>query len=206
MGRHKLGVSGSTILSNPDLFNELFWDDIDVIEIGEFPDKKAFSQFLDLSRENDIPFGIHSPLIRNGSKYDLIQKVSVDPSDAWEQLEKEAAFLSQLGAKYILVHFPYFLRETNENPGELIEAGLKKLHRIQHEYSINIICEPKLGMERSEAGIKYLDSFPIEIWEEYSLKLCVDIGDYLLATGDDIIKYLRKWKKHIKIVHLHNCL
>lgn len=204
MNKHRFGVSGSTILTNPEQFDELFWDDIDLIEIGEFPNESSFSAFLDLCRVKQTPFGVHSPLLRNGSKYDLLEKVSIEPLVARKQLEKEAALLSRLGAKYILVHFPYFISETTEYVNEIIEAGLQELSRIQKEYAIPIICEPKLGIGRSAKGIQYFDSFPIEKWEKYSLKLCIDIGDYLIATGDEILKYLEKWKEHIKIVHLHN--
>lgn len=201
---HRFGVSGSTILTNPDQFDELFWEGIDLIEIGEFPDESAFHSFLELSRTKQTPFGVHSPLLRNGSKYNLLEKVSFDPLDARMQLEKEAALLSGLGAEYILVHFPYFARESTESVNELIESGLQELSRIQHTYEIPIICEPKLGIERSAKGIQYLDAFPVEIWEKYSLKLCIDIGDYFMAAGDEILKYLEKWKEHISVVHLHN--
>jgi sugar phosphate isomerase/epimerase len=204
LNKHRFGVSGSTILSNPDQFDELFWDDIDLIEIGEFPDEAAFHAFLELSRAKQTPFGVHSPLLRNGSKYDLLEKVAIEPLVARKQLEKEAELLSRLGAEYLLVHFPYFKSEAPENVNEIIEAGLQKLSLIQNEYEIPIICEPKLGVGRSAKGIHALDAFPIEIWERYSLKLCIDIGDYLIATGDEIINYLEKWKEHIKVVHLHN--
>lgn len=204
MNKHRFGVSGSTILTNPEQFDELFWDDIDLIEIGEFPNKTAFRAFLDLCNEKQMPFGVHSPLLRNGSKYDLLEKVSTEPLVARQQLEREAELLSRLGAEYILVHFPYFKGETTENVNEKIENGLQELSRIQKEYGMPIICEPKLGMGRSAIGIQYLDSFPIEIWERYNLKLCIDIGDYLIATGDEIVTYLEKWKEHIKVVHLHN--
>ena len=204
MNNHRFGVSGSTILTDPAKFEELFWDGIDLIEIGEFPDEMAFHALADLCRVKQIPFGIHSPLLRNRSKYDLLEKVSIEPVEARKQLEKEAAFLSRLGAQYILVHFPYFIGETTEQVNEIIEAGLQELSRIQKEYGIPIICEPKLGIGRSPKGIQYLDSFPLEKWERYSLKLCIDIGDYLIATEDEILIYLEKWKEHIKIVHLHN--
>ncbi|WP_429848138.1 sugar phosphate isomerase/epimerase family protein [Brevibacillus panacihumi] len=204
MNKHRFGVSGSTILTSPEQFGELFWDDIDVIEIGEFPNESAFRAFLDLCKEKQMPFGVHSPLLRNGSKYDLIEKVSFEPIAARKNLEREAALLSRLGAEYILVHFPYFKGETTENVNEKIENGLKDLSRIQKEYGIPIVCEPKLGMGRSAKGIQYLDSFPIKKWEKYNLKLCIDIGDYLIATGDEIVTYLEKWKDHIKVVHLHN--
>ncbi len=46
LSQHRLGVSGSTILTNPEQFDELFWDDIDLIEMGEFPNESAFNAFL----------------------------------------------------------------------------------------------------------------------------------------------------------------
>ena len=201
---HKQGVSGSTIYSNPELFSELFWEDAEHIEIGEFPDEKAFYKFLDLSKEKKISFGIHSPLLRNGCKYDLIEKVQYEPEYAWEQFELEAKKVSALGAKYLLVHFPYFKTETKYNPNELIEEGLKKLSYIQKQYSIEIVCEPKLGLNRSAVGINYLNNFPVEVWKKYNVKLCIDIGDYIIATKDKTLEYLLKWREFIKVVHLHN--
>lgn len=201
---HKLGVSGSTIYSNPELYSELFWEGIEHIEIGEFPDEKAIDMFLELCREKQISFGIHSPLLRSGSKYDLIEKVQYDSKYAWEQLESEAKRMSALGAKYLLVHFPYFKGEVVNDTDELIEEGLRKLSHIQRQYQIELICEPKLGLNRSSAGINYLNNFPKEIWAKYNIKLCIDIGDYIIATEDEILNYLLKWKELIKVVHLHN--
>lgn len=201
---HKLGVSGSTIYSNPELYSELFWEDIEHIEIGEFPDEKAVDKFLALCKEKKIVFGIHSPLLRGGSKYDLLEKVQYESKYAWEQLELEAKKMSDLGAKYLLVHFPYFKGEVLGNTNEIIEEGLRKLSYIQEQYSIDLICEPKLGINRSPAGINYLNNFPKEIWAKYNIKLCIDIGDYIIATGEEILNYLVKWKQFIKVVHLHN--
>lgn len=201
---HKLGVSGSVILSNPELYSELFWEGTEHIEIGEFVDEIALDKFLVLCKERQIDFGIHSPLFRGGSKYDLIEKVQHDSNDAWQQIESEAKNMSALGAKYLLVHFPYFKEEVEDNTNKLIEEGLKKLSYIQKQYSIEIICEPKVGFNRSAAGINYLHNFPKKIWEKYNIKLCIDIGDYLLATDEKILDYLLKWKKFIKVVHLHN--
>ncbi|MBE1446805.1 sugar phosphate isomerase/epimerase family protein [Paenibacillus sp. OAS669] len=206
MGKPKFGVSGSTILSNPERLEELFWDDIDQIEIGEFPDERAFEQFLELARQKGVPYGVHSPLLRSGSKYDLIQHVYMEPEEAWKRLEAEVCQLSRLGAQYVLVHFPYFKEELppTEDVHVLIEQGLQRLHSLQEKYSIPLVCEPKLGWNRSAVGIEYLHHFPVEVWEKYSISLCIDIGDYLMATGDRILSYLAKWRNHIKSVHLHN--
>ncbi|HBN86402.1 MAG TPA: hypothetical protein DDZ89_21475, partial [Clostridiales bacterium] len=154
---HKLGVSGSTIFSDSKLFSELFWEGIEHIEIGEFSDEDAVNTFLKIYKEKQVGFGIHSPVIRGESKYDLIEKVRYDPSYAWEQLESEAKRMSLEGAKYILVHFPFFKAEVSGNTDEMIEEGLKKICRIQKKYSIPIICEPKLGFQRSVAGLNYFD-------------------------------------------------
>jgi hypothetical protein len=201
---HIQGVSGSIIYSNPDQYSELFFEGVEHIEIGEFPDERALDKFLRLCTEKQICFGIHSPLLRNGSKYDLIEKVQYDSEYAWQQLELEAKRMSAIGAKYLLVHFPYFKKEVVTNTNELIEDGLRKLSYIQNKYSIDLVCEPKLGLNRSPAGINYLNNFPKEIWAKYNIKLCIDIGDYIIATKEETLNYMLKWKEFIKVVHLHN--
>ena len=54
--KHKLGVSGSTIYSNPELYSELFWEQIEHIEIGEFPNEEAVDKFLELCKDKNITF------------------------------------------------------------------------------------------------------------------------------------------------------
>ncbi|MDF2521203.1 MAG: hypothetical protein K0R84_1831 [Clostridia bacterium] len=203
---HKIGVSGSTILSNPEHFLDLFLDDIEHIEIGEFPNDKALIDFLELYKNRKISLGIHAPLISRESKYDLIEKLQYDPEFAWNQLEVQSRKMAAIDAKYILVHFPYFKEASSGDVNKLIEEGLYRLNKIQQRYSIEIVCEPKLGLNRSAAGINYLDSFPIDIWKKYDIKLCIDIGDYIIAAGNNIISYISKWSDFIKVVHLHNVI
>lgn len=202
---HTLGLSGSVILSDPEKYPLLFnKENINHIEIGEFPSEEAFEKFLKRLNKEKLSFGLHSPLYRNQSKYDLLEKVQYDPEQAWEQFEAEVKYMSELGAAYILVHFPYFKGEKEIDTVKVIEHGLKKLHGLQEKYSIPIVCEPKLGLNQSGFGISALDTFPIEIWDKYGIRLCIDIGDYLMATGDKVMDYIEKWRKYIKVVHLHN--
>ncbi len=200
---HRLGISGSVILTNPDKFIDLFMQGIEHIEIGEFPNKITFLQFIELVKEKEVSFGLHSPLYRDQSKYDLIERVQFDPEQAWEQFEWEVEHMSSLGAEYVLVHFPYFKQETPD-ANNLIEEGLVRFSRLQQKYDIDIVCEPKLGYNRSAAGINHLHDFPLEVWDRYGIKLCIDIGDYLLGIGERTTEYIEKWKSHIKVVHLHN--
>ncbi|WP_394581951.1 TIM barrel protein [Cytobacillus firmus] len=201
---HKIGVSGSVILSDSKLFHKLFKSYLPHIEIGEFQDEESFQCFIELLGKTNKSFGLHSPLFRGQSKYDLLEKVSMNPEKAWIQFEEEVERMSRLGAEYILVHFPYFKKEASGNPAEIIEEGLKKLSALQKKYGIMIVCEPKLGFRQSPAGIDYLDSFPVETWKKYGLSLCVDIGDYILATDDRAINYIGKWAEFVRVVHLHN--
>ena len=118
---HRLGVSGSTIMSDPTLLNNLFWKDIKHVEIGEFPDEEAFNAFLYLKNKNGVSFGIHSPILRTGSKYDLIEKVRYEPKEAWKMFEVEVKRFAKLGAEYVLVHFPYFINAILDDPTEIIQ-------------------------------------------------------------------------------------
>ncbi len=197
-------VSGSTILSNPERFQDLFWNGIEHIEIGEFSKEEDFQLFLKICNKYRARFGVHSPLFRQDSKYDLLEKVVHKPAFAWKRLEEEAERLSKLGAEYLLVHFPYFKEEIDGDPDALIEEGLQKLSRIQKQYQLPIVCEPKLGLNRSTAGIEYLHQFSEKTWSEYDLKLCIDIGDYLMAKGDLALEYIQKWENHIAVAHIHN--
>lgn len=192
-------------MSEPAKLSQLFtYDHINHIEIGEFPDEAAFHQFLKLLKEENKTFGLHSPLYRNQSKYDLLEKVQFHSEEAWIQFESEVELMSKFGAEYILVHFPYFKDKITDDVNLVIEDALKKLSILQEKFSIPIVCEPKLGHNRSTFGIEALHSFPIEIWDKYGINICIDIGDYLLAVEDETSSYIEKWKDHIKVVHLHN--
>lgn len=205
MSQHRVGISGSVIMTDPTKFDELFDYEVDHIEIGEFPDLDSFQQFLEKLKSNKRTFGLHSPLLRGQSKYDLLEHVYYEPEQAWLQFESEVKQMASLGAEYILVHFPYFKEEgTSEDVQQSIEQGLERLSALQDKYALPIVCEPKLGWNRSPVGIQALQQFPIEIWEQYGLHLCIDIGDYLLAVGEQALDYIKKWRNYIKVVHLHN--
>ncbi len=200
---HKIGISGSTIYSAREKLSELFTFDVDHIEIGEFKDEDSLQTFISLQKDSDRTFGIHSPRFRQNSKYDLLETVFIDKELAWQQFESGIAFVKEAGGAYILVHFPYFHTSLSDTSIEHIEAGLKRLSELQARYLVPIVCEPKLGLDRSPVGIEALDRFPVELWAKYGIKLCIDIGDYLIASQDVMTK-IEKWQEHILVVHLHN--
>jgi sugar phosphate isomerase/epimerase len=186
------------------MLSELFIKEVSHVEIGEFENEEAYQLFLQLHKNSGKSFGLHSPLLRNDSKYDLIENVFSDTEKAWIQFENEMKLIADAGGAYILVHFPYF-KDKSHNPILQIEKGLQRLSDLQTKYKLPIICEPKLGLWKSTKGIEYLSQFPLTIWEKYGLKLCIDIGDYLMALGNSSsLDMIEKWRDHIKVVHLHN--
>ncbi|GEN51973.1 TIM barrel protein [Halobacillus faecis] len=200
---HSIGMSGSTILSNRDRLPELFDKGLPHVEIGEFGDRDSYLSFLSLARENKVSFGIHVPHFRENSKYDLLEEVKMEPTFARELFVKEVQEAARSGASYVLVHFPYFKGEA-EFTNEKIEEGLQFLHHLQELYDIPIVCEPKLGQNKSPAGIQYLYDFPMKLWEEYGLSICIDIGDYRIAVEDKWREYIEPLLPFTKVVHMHN--
>ena len=202
---HIIGISGSVIFSAEQKFDYLFArETISHIEIGEFANEAAVRHFLALRQASEKSFALHVPLIRNRSKNDILEKVDFEPVEAWRQLEDSVRIMSDEGAEYILLHFPYLTGEKRFDTQELIEAGLQGLSRLQNKYDISIVCEPKLGFNRSPMALQALDEFPVETWAGYGIGLCIDLGDYLIAFGDKALVYIEKWADQVKVVHLHN--
>ncbi|KHE67534.1 TIM barrel protein [Halobacillus sp. BBL2006] len=202
--KHVLGMSGSTILSDPNQFSKLFKWGLPHIEIGEFPDRESFLTFYKMAKEKGMSFGVHSPLIRGESKYDLIDEVVMTPQQARANFEKEVSELASLGAEYILVHFPYFKTSNIDSPKIKIEEGLQFLSRLQEEYGIPIVCEPKLGPRQSPHNIVLLHEHGLNLWKKYGLYICIDLGDYFMATKDQWEEYIRPLLPFTKVVHLHH--
>lgn len=199
-----LGVSGSTIMSEKSLFGELLSYGVNHVEVGEFANMDEYDLLMNMISERNYSFGIHSPILRSQSKYDLAEEVHFSPDTAIKQLTEEAARLSRTPAKYLLVHFPYFEKETGEPHLDTIEDRLKKLKNIQDTYNITVVCEPKLNGYMSPYSINVMDSIPVGLWAEYGIKICIDLGDYLLAAKHKMEDMIYKWIDHVGVVHLHN--
>ncbi|WP_242057492.1 sugar phosphate isomerase/epimerase family protein [Halobacillus yeomjeoni] len=203
MSKHMIGISGSTIMSDPNQLEELFNHDLPHIEIGEFPNEMEAERFFTLAREYGKSFGIHSPLTREGSKYDLIDEIKMPPQKARVLFEREVFKMAKKGAAYVLVHFPYFKNKVSFFEGDIYD-GLRFLNHLQNKYGIRIVCEPKLGPAQSPHNIQYLHDCYASFWQDFDLSICLDIGDYRMAAGDQWEKYITRLLPHIKVVHLHN--
>jgi sugar phosphate isomerase/epimerase len=201
----KIGISASAVLSQTERLAELFRQGIDHIEIGLFENVNVAESFIRRARRQGKTVGIHSPLLRGGSKYDLLQSIDMPQENAWEQIEQELVWCSRFGATYLLVHFPYAHRSgVLDLP--LVQDGIKRLSALQRRTGVKIVCEPKLGDDRDPAGIRWLRTAPTHIFSNAGLTLCWDVGDHLLAnvSETEYFSQFERWRESISIIHLHN--
>jgi sugar phosphate isomerase/epimerase len=202
----RLGVSGSTILSESDRIHELAWQGTDHIEAGELRSPADLEALLSLCRGHGRSLGFHSPLYRGGSKYDLISAVEQSPEVAWQQLEDELRIAQDNDVEYVLVHFPYFQTASVPNPVSQIEAGLERISLLQDRYATKVLCEPKLGDNRDPGSIAILSGYSPARWREFGVSMCWDMGDNLLAATSTraCVEQLHRWRTEIDIIHVHN--
>ncbi len=202
----RVGVSGSTVLSESDRLDELFWDGIDHVEVGDLSASTDLDTLLTHARQQSISVGFHSPLFKGGSKYDLLTQVQQSPEQAWHQLEEELGIAQDNQVEYVLVHFPYFPLASEDYPIPQIEVGLNRLRSLQASYGTKVLCEPKLGIRRDPGGIGILKFYPVDQWREFGVLMCWDMGDYLLAseTLEECLVELRRWRDVIDALHVHN--
>ena len=150
----KIGISASAVWSQTNRLGELFRSDVQHIEIGLFENIAIADDFIRQSRTRGKSVGIHSPLVRGGSKYDLLEAIEMPSIDALEQVEGELAWCQRSGVDYLHVHFPFSLRSgTLSLP--IVTKGIQQLALLQRKTGIQIVCEPKLGetsIQRALAG------------------------------------------------------
>ena len=200
-----IGISASAVLSKTDRLDELLRRDVTHVEAGFFENIEIADPFVKNARQRGKSVGIHSPLIQVGSKYDLLESVDMPSEDAWHQVEEEAKWCRGRGVQYLLVHFPY-APQSGTLTNEVVRSGLRRLATIQSRYGVSIVCEPKLGDDLNLGAIDWIKTAPPRMFSESNLKLCWDVGDHLLANGNEA-RYLeeyRRWRKSIQVVHLHN--
>ena len=92
----RVGVSGSTVLSESARLDELFWDGIDHIEVGALSSARDLDYLLARAKEQAISVGFHSPLFAGGSKYDLLKHIQHPLQRRVGNLRKSCPLLSQI--------------------------------------------------------------------------------------------------------------
>ncbi|WMM23949.1 helix-turn-helix domain-containing protein [Tissierella sp. MB52-C2] len=182
------------------------------IEFCNFDEQEEIQRMLRIAREDNFKIGIHFPLNKSSYKYRDPLLLSLDKDEvmeAFEAVENEVKYASEIGAEYLLVHFPksmvvdeelnwrkckfshegetigekaYGFREF-KNQCNYIFRGLSELSK---KYKIQIVLEIEMLNKYLYQGKLLKD-----LLEEYSdLKLCLDSARlHVLANIDSKFDY-----------------
>lgn len=200
------------------------------IEFCNFEEQKQIQRMLDIAKEDNFKIGIHFPLNKTSYKYRdplLLSLNEDDVSEAFKAVEKEVKYASEIGAEYILIHFPKPMivdeslswekcRFSNKN--EIIEEkeypfeefkkncnfAFNKLSKLSMKYKIQIVLEIEMLNKYFYQG-KLLK----ELLEQYpNLKLCLDSARiHVLSNIDnnfDYKEFIKRFAKYTYLLHISN--
>lgn len=200
------------------------------IEFCNFEEQNEIQRMLDIVKEDNLKIGIHFPLNKTSYKYrdPLLLSINEDEvSEAIKAVEKEVKYASEIGAEYILIHFPKPMvvdeslswekcRISNKNetieeteyPFEEFKKNcncvFNKLSKLQIKYKIQIVLEIEMLNKYLYQG-KLLK----ELLEQYpDLKLCLDSARiHVLSNVDnnfDYKRFIKEFAKYTYLLHISN--
>lgn len=209
-------------------FDPAFWqkyasDSITGIEISQYKNKEDLSALLAFCQSKGLTFGIHAPILSNRWYPKVISPLRAEWEAGMEQIREEARQAAQLGADYLLYHYPYpplMASEQDSNfwskpdfdhyesadmdPNQLRETSVRlfeQLCSIQKEYNQRIVLEYDFFGD-------FGDLF-VEMFQAYSeIQLVVDVQRLEVHKrafpGFDPYKWLDAVAPYVYLVHYSN--
>jgi len=224
----KLMVSGSTILSRPTRFEELFWEGAHGVEIGHLPSRETLSLLASQVYLRSATWGGHAPLVQGHHKYGLLASDPEARRAVQTEVIQELRWVTELGGVYLVVHFP-FVESDSAPRGEMayvIDTAIRELQLLAEASHVLLLLEPKVGFMRGAAGavkvnaggIAYLwrlrellpywlGSPPEKTGCVPDLGLCLDIGDFCVAAellGVPVCNLVEPFLPWCLSLHLHH--
>lgn len=204
--------------------------EISGIEFCDFQDKKEIKKMLEIAQRDKFKIGIHFPLNKTSYKYRdplLLSLNRNEVQEAFEAVENEIKYASNIGAEYLLLHFPKpmildnnlewskckfpneieTISETEYDADIFRENSHKvfeRLSKLSKEYKIQIVLEIEMLNK-----YLYKGNLLMELLEKYSnLKLCLDSARiHVLSKIDKEFNYkefVKKMAKYTYLLHISN--
>ncbi len=206
-------------------FREGFWG----VEACLFPDETDLGVLLDRADKDGFNVGVHFPILKSQYKYrdPLFMALSKSESkEAYSCFEAGVVHARDMGAKYILTHFPkpflvdrsfdwsdwrceeyerIFLEEcpiTYFN--KMLNEMFERLSEMSDKYNVKVVLE-------HDALSKHLYTTGIleELFDKYNrLSICLDTGRlHLFSRVDkafDSVGFAERMSRFASVVHLWN--
>ncbi len=200
------------------------------IEFCNFNDQKEIQRMLEIAKKDNFKIGVHFPLKKSSYKYRDPLLLSLDKDEvleAFKAVENEIKYASEIGAEYLLLHFPKPMviderlnwekckvSHKDETIGEeeyefeefknQCQYTFKKLSELSKKYKIQIVLEIEMLNRYLYQGKLLKD-----LLEEYSdLKLCLDSARiHVLSNIDynfDYKTFIKEMAKYTYLLHISN--
>lgn len=208
---------------NVEEWNQLNMGMINGLEASQYEKEEDWNKLRDFCNENNISYGIHSPIYGN-KKMNLPEITSSDAEkrrEAEKWIEREVELASKYGADYILFHYPFpsitprqvdyeywprkvdfpTLKWNELSREEFLNLGhyiFKRLMDIQEKYKQKIVLEYDFFGEYEE---EYLQI--IEMYKDIQIVIDTQRLDVHKRAfpGFDPYPFLRKAAPYVYLVH-----
>lgn len=227
MAEYFIGMHGKF---DDEKFKRDFTEGITGIEFCNFSDKAEIERMLEKAEEHKFKIGIHFPLDKASYRFrdPLILALNEEERNrAFKALETEMKFAAQIGAEYLLIHFPkpmaldkrwnwemcYFATQEEmmydtEYQYDIFEENCREAFKIMSRLSLRTGIPIVLELDFLNSYL-YEGRLLKELLQEYPvIKLCIDSARlYIQSVIDKEFKldnFLEEMTPYAKLLHMSN--
>lgn len=205
-------------------------DEISGIEFCNFESKTEIERMLTIAEKDKFKIGIHFPLYKSSYIYRDALLVAPDENErveAYKAVEKEFKYAEEIGAEYLLIHFPKSMpldqsldwakckfptpNETVDQsvyPYELFKKNCYDMFERLSELSMNTKVQIVLEIEMLNRYL-YQGTLLEDLLKDHpNIKLCLDSSRiHVLSMVDkqfNYKKFIKEMAKYTYELHLSN--
>ena len=210
-------------------YNKDFTSHISGIELSEFHEMSEVQKVLELSKKYNFNIGIHFPLLKSSYKYRDPQVTSMEEDEvveAFDAIIKELKLAQEIGAQYLLIHFPKPLIYDSVSDWRILrcqpydsvsetlleretfidqcQKAMRQLNNLSEDYNMPIVLE----MEFINKWF-YEETWFTDYLKEYkNLSICLDFSrlhfqDYIVKDFD-VYAFISALSSYTSALHVAN--
>jgi sugar phosphate isomerase/epimerase len=157
-----------------------------------------------------VPIGLHCPLPFDGwvPHFDITGPDPVRQADAFALVESTLRVGRDVGAAYVLVHFPSVIRDpamvrgiSEDSAQAQILASARRLADLSVRYAVPILLENVGPNPFFYYGAQFARLFE----KVAGLRMCLDFGHvHVLPIGEDVYQFSVEVAPYVGAIHVYN--